>query len=192
MAASESNAQSTAFAIQGLVAAGRNPRKWRRTRTPLEFLKSLQAADGSVRYSRTSTQTPVWVTAQALNGLEAKPFPLPPAPRQKARSVRTADARASDARASGGEATAKAQPAKARPAKAHSASTDATPVRASTSTPLGTSEPEIETRPVAKTTTTTAPVTTSGDGEGDWWPFAFAALLGIVILVGLRLAWRRE
>ena len=71
-----SNAQSTAFAIQGIVAAGRNPRKWRRTRTPIDYLKSLQASDGSVRYSRTSTQTPVWVTAQALTALARRPFPV--------------------------------------------------------------------------------------------------------------------
>lgn len=87
MAASDSNAQSTSFAIQGLVAAGRDPGKLRRTRTPLAFLKSLQAADGSIRYSRTSAQTPVWVTAQALDALEEKPFPLAPAPRHKAHSV---------------------------------------------------------------------------------------------------------
>ena len=82
-----SNAQSTAWAVQGLVAAGRNPRKFRRTRTPLEYLKSLQAADGSVRYSRTSTQTPVWVTAQALAALEGKAFPLKPAPRHRAHAT---------------------------------------------------------------------------------------------------------
>jgi hypothetical protein len=84
MAGGDSNAQSTAWAIQGLVAAGRDPRKLRRARDPLAYLRSLQAADGSVRYSRTSTQTPVWVTAQALVALEEKPFPLRPATRHKA------------------------------------------------------------------------------------------------------------
>ena len=43
---------------------------------PLRYLRSLQASDGSVRYSRSSTQTPVWVTAQALTALERRPFPL--------------------------------------------------------------------------------------------------------------------
>ena len=33
---------------------------------------------GKVRYSRTSAQTPVWVTAQALAALARKPFPLAP------------------------------------------------------------------------------------------------------------------
>ena len=87
MAGGDSNAQSTSFAIQGLVAAGQDPRKLRRTRTPLEYLKTLQAPDGFVRYSRTSAQTPVWVTAQALDALATKPFPLRPTPRARAAQV---------------------------------------------------------------------------------------------------------
>ena len=73
-----SNAQSTAWAVQAFVATGRNPDGVRRggSRTPLAFLRSLQAADGSVRYSRTSGQTPVWVTAQALTAFARRPFPL--------------------------------------------------------------------------------------------------------------------
>jgi len=35
--------------------------------------------DGSVRYSRTGAQTPVWVTAQALTGLARRPLPVAPA-----------------------------------------------------------------------------------------------------------------
>jgi energy-coupling factor transport system substrate-specific component len=73
-----SNAQSTAWAIQGLVAAGRDPaRAGRRgARSPLAYLRSLQEASGAVRYSRTTTQTPVWVTAQALTALARRPFPV--------------------------------------------------------------------------------------------------------------------
>ncbi|HEX2105357.1 MAG TPA: prenyltransferase/squalene oxidase repeat-containing protein, partial [Solirubrobacteraceae bacterium] len=73
-----SNAQSTAWAAQALVAAGRNPERVRRggSRSPLGYLRTLVAADGSVRYSRTSAQTPVWVTAQALTALARKPFPI--------------------------------------------------------------------------------------------------------------------
>ncbi len=73
-----SNAQSTAWAIQGLAAAGRDPAKARRNgaRSPLAYLRSLQGASGAVRYSRTRTQSPVWVTAQALTGLARRPFPI--------------------------------------------------------------------------------------------------------------------
>ena len=77
-----SNAQSTAWAIQGLVAAGRDPRRVRRrgSRSPIAYLVSLQGPDGAIRYSRTSRQTPTWVTAQAIPALLRKPLPvLPPA-----------------------------------------------------------------------------------------------------------------
>jgi energy-coupling factor transport system substrate-specific component len=74
----DSNAQSTAWAIQGLVAAGRDPARVRRrgARSPLTYLRSLQEASGAVRYSRTTTQSPVWVTAQALTALARRPFPI--------------------------------------------------------------------------------------------------------------------
>ena len=76
-----SNAQSTAYAVQGLVAAGRRlPR--RGGRTPLRFLATLTEPFGRVRYSRTSTQTPVWVTAQAMLAIARKPFPLRPVRRR--------------------------------------------------------------------------------------------------------------
>ena len=80
-AGGESNAQSTAWAVQGLAAAGINVASVKRggSRSPLGYLESLAAPDGSVRYSRTSAQTPVWVTAEALAALAGKPFPIAPA-----------------------------------------------------------------------------------------------------------------
>ncbi len=71
-----SNAQSTAWAVQGLVAVGRSVRK------PLAYLRGLTAPSGAVRYSRTSAQTPVWVTAQALAAFARQPFPLHPVSRE--------------------------------------------------------------------------------------------------------------
>ena len=73
----ESNAQSTAWAVQGLIAIGRNPDAVRRngSRSPIGYLQSLEIG-GSIRYSRTSAQTPVWVTAQALIALSGKTFPV--------------------------------------------------------------------------------------------------------------------
>jgi hypothetical protein len=74
----ESNAQSTAWAVQGLLAVGRDPASVKRggSRSPLGYLESLLAPNGSIRYSRTSAQTPVWVTAQALTALARKTFPV--------------------------------------------------------------------------------------------------------------------
>jgi energy-coupling factor transport system substrate-specific component len=75
-----SNAQSSSWAIQALTAAGRDVAAVKRqgSRSPLAYLESLLAPDGSVRYSRTGAQTPVWVTAQALTALARKPFPTSP------------------------------------------------------------------------------------------------------------------
>jgi energy-coupling factor transport system substrate-specific component len=78
-----SNAQSTAWAVQGLLAAGRDPAKVRRSRDPLAYLRSLTSPSGEVRYSRTSRQTPVWVTAQAVMALAHKPLPLKPVARAR-------------------------------------------------------------------------------------------------------------
>lgn len=73
-----SNAQSTAFAVQGLLAARANIDRVRKrgSRSPLAYLASLIQRDGSVRYSRTVVQTPTWVTAQALTALARRPFPF--------------------------------------------------------------------------------------------------------------------
>jgi energy-coupling factor transport system substrate-specific component len=69
----ESNAQSTAWAVQGLVAAGTGSAAVDRA---LGYLSSLAAPDGHIRYSRSSDQTPVWVTGEALMALARKPLPL--------------------------------------------------------------------------------------------------------------------
>jgi energy-coupling factor transport system substrate-specific component len=103
-----SNAQSTAWAVQALVAAGRDPDRQRRNgaRSPTAYLRTLVTPSGAVRYSRTSAQTPVWVTAQALAALAGKPFPLAAVPRRKARAAATPVATPVPA------ATPKAAPAK--------------------------------------------------------------------------------
>jgi energy-coupling factor transport system substrate-specific component len=75
-----SNAQSTSYAVQGLVAvdAGRAT-----VSRALAYLRRLQRPDGSVAYSSSSAQTPVWVTAQALLALERTPLPVATVPHRK-------------------------------------------------------------------------------------------------------------
>jgi hypothetical protein len=75
-----SNSQSTAYAVQGLIAAGAGGGAVSRART---YLVRRQRSDGSVAYSSSSSQTPVWVTAQALMALEGKSLPLPTVARKK-------------------------------------------------------------------------------------------------------------
>ena len=68
-----SDAQSTAWAIQAYLAAGRAVPKG-----SIRYLQSLRRPDGSFRYSKRYATTPVWVTAQVLPALARKPFPLRP------------------------------------------------------------------------------------------------------------------
>jgi energy-coupling factor transport system substrate-specific component len=75
----DSNAQSTAYAVQGLVAVGAGGATLKRA---LAYLRGLQRSNGSVSYSATSNQTPVWVTAQALMALERKALPIAAVARQ--------------------------------------------------------------------------------------------------------------
>lgn len=77
-----SNAQSTAWAVQGLLAVGVDPAAVRREGgpSPLTYLESLTMPDGHVRYARSSDETPVWVTAEAAMALAGKTLPLPPVP----------------------------------------------------------------------------------------------------------------
>ncbi|HVE67184.1 MAG TPA: prenyltransferase/squalene oxidase repeat-containing protein, partial [Solirubrobacteraceae bacterium] len=79
-----SNAQSTAYVAQAFLAAGTNPDRVRRggSRSPLAYLRSLTQPNGLVRYSRTSTQTSVWVTAQAAMALARRPLPIRRVPRR--------------------------------------------------------------------------------------------------------------
>jgi energy-coupling factor transport system substrate-specific component len=76
------NSQSTAWAIQGLIAARVSPAGVSRNgHTPLDYLDGRQGRDGHYRYSRSSDQTPVWVTGQALIAAAGKALPLAAVPR---------------------------------------------------------------------------------------------------------------
>jgi hypothetical protein len=77
------NSQSTAWAVQGMLAVGRDPDSVREDgKSALEYLAARQDADGHYRYSPSSDQTPVWVTGQVLAAVAGKSFPVPPVARQ--------------------------------------------------------------------------------------------------------------
>lgn len=71
-AGSTPDAQSTAWVLQGLAAAGK------RDPAAEAYLTSLQGSTGAVAYQRGLAITPVWVTAQAALGLARRPLPLRP------------------------------------------------------------------------------------------------------------------
>jgi hypothetical protein len=66
-----SDTQSTAWAIQAFLAAGRKP-----PAAAFRFLARMRRPDGSYRYSARYAVTPVWVTSQVLPALARTPFPL--------------------------------------------------------------------------------------------------------------------
>ena len=75
------NTQSTAWAVEGLLAAGADPAQFKRGgKSAYEYLEDNQASDGHYRYSSKSDQTPVWVTGQVLVAASKKYLPLEAVP----------------------------------------------------------------------------------------------------------------
>lgn len=133
-----SNAQSTAWAIQGLEAAGVDPDGMRRhgARSPVAYLRSLIGPGGRVAYARGNPQTPVWVTGEALMALEGKPLPLIPPPATRPAPAASQSATSTTSATTAAPATHAGRPAHrhraarhtARPRRHHAAAPSA-PVR---------------------------------------------------------------
>ena len=90
MTGEESNAQSTAWAVQGLIAAG-TLGDFTGSRSPIAYLEGLVAPNGSVDYAKGNAQTPVWVTAEVVPALAGRALPVG-APRVGASRHRGRDA----------------------------------------------------------------------------------------------------
>jgi energy-coupling factor transport system substrate-specific component len=76
------NSQSTAWAVQGMLAVGADPGSAQDGgKSPLDYLAARQEADGHYRYSSSSDQTPVWVTGQVLAATAGQAFPVAPVER---------------------------------------------------------------------------------------------------------------
>ena len=74
-----SNVASTAWAVQGIAATGEDPGSdsWKKGgKTPLDYLASMQQADGHIRYMENSDSQPAWMTAEAIPALLKRPYPL--------------------------------------------------------------------------------------------------------------------
>ncbi|HEX3239918.1 MAG TPA: prenyltransferase/squalene oxidase repeat-containing protein [Solirubrobacterales bacterium] len=71
------NTQATAWAIQGILAAGGDLGSFKRGgSTALDYIASNQSGNGHYRYSKSSDQTPVWVTGQALVAVSKAYYPI--------------------------------------------------------------------------------------------------------------------
>jgi hypothetical protein len=73
----ESDANSTAWVVQALIAAGQDPSspEWTNDADPLAYLASLQLSDGSLEW-QTGSGANLIATAQAIPALLGRPFPL--------------------------------------------------------------------------------------------------------------------
>jgi hypothetical protein len=82
------NSQSTAWAVQGMIAVGADPATISSSgSSALDYLAARQADDGHYRYSESSDQTPVWVTGQALVAVAGDALPIAPPPREPPTTV---------------------------------------------------------------------------------------------------------
>jgi hypothetical protein len=90
------NSQSTAWALQGMIAVGADPGSVKAGgKSGLDYISGLQAGDGHFRYSSSSDQTPVFVTGQVLVPAAGEDFPVsvpPRAPKPTTQSAPTAEA----------------------------------------------------------------------------------------------------
>ena len=171
------NAQSTAWAAQGLLAAGISPASVRSGGTPLSYLASTQARDGHYRYSATSDQTPVWVTGQALMAVSGAAFPLDPVPRAVSNVAgATAGAGTGGGATGAGSAGAKAKGA-SKPAQGGSSATQA---------------PEQD-QPVSIAPASSSESGDGGDGGAPGWLIGLGIVgLGGAIVWGGWLRYRRR
>ncbi len=76
------NTQSTAWAIEGLLAAGADPAQFKKGgKSAYDYLEDNQSGDGHYRYSSRSDQSPVWVTGEVLVAASHEHLPLAAPPR---------------------------------------------------------------------------------------------------------------
>jgi hypothetical protein len=88
-----SNSATTAWVVQGMWAAGQDPRSWQTSSgsEPLAYLASLQRPDGSIGWTASDDTNSLWMTAQVGPALAGRAYPLPPVPRRVGAPPRPAD-----------------------------------------------------------------------------------------------------
>lgn len=75
------NAQATAWASQGLLAAGKDPASFGTGRSSFAYMRDLQADDGHFLQAPGQEVTPVWVTADVVVPLSGDFLPIAAPPR---------------------------------------------------------------------------------------------------------------
>lgn len=77
----ESNVASTAWAVQGLWAAGEDPETWVKGGVdPLSYMASLQQPDGHIRWRASQDLNGIWMTAYVAPAFAGQTWPIPAPP----------------------------------------------------------------------------------------------------------------
>jgi energy-coupling factor transport system substrate-specific component len=76
------NAQATAWASQGLLAAGKDPAGFGPGKSSFTFMRELQASDGFFFQAPGMEVSPVWVTADVIVALSGHHLPVAAPPRE--------------------------------------------------------------------------------------------------------------
>jgi hypothetical protein len=179
----DSNSQSTSYAVQGLLAAGAAGATVSRARA---YLVRLQRSDGSVAYSSTSAQTPVWVTAQALMALRGKPLPIAAVPRSKRAHAKAASGAGGGAAAPGGGGQAGSKQGKGGGAAAAAGSAGSAAAGGAAAGAVG--DPTAGTAPAATNPESTSALAAAAPESGAAHPKpvpVWAALLAAAGLLAL-------
>ncbi|MBS1894976.1 MAG: hypothetical protein JST59_27060 [Actinobacteria bacterium] len=83
----ESNVASTAWAVQAIWALGGNPETWTtgpEAREPLDYVESMQAEDGHIRWRASTDMNGIWMTAYVTPAFAGQALPIPAAARGSA------------------------------------------------------------------------------------------------------------
>jgi Prenyltransferase and squalene oxidase repeat len=108
------NAQATAWASQGLLAAGKDPASFGSGKSSLAYLRGLQADDGHFLQAPGQEASPVWVTADAIVPLAGAHLPISAPPREP-KTATAPDAHSGPSSPSGGVPPSRIPPSKLPP-----------------------------------------------------------------------------
>jgi energy-coupling factor transport system substrate-specific component len=198
------NSQSTGWAVQGVIAVGADPAGITSGgNSPLDYLTAQQAGNGHFRYSASSDQTPVWVTAEALVGAAGEALPISPPPRKKTPAPGSSNAGQTG---SGGSLSPAESPQDAHGGAAagggtNSGGTPAVPPATGGALPVpgakaggGSPEGEAGTGGQASGVLASAPVAATGTAPSPWVPIGIGlAAITLAIAVpwwlGRRYGW---
>jgi energy-coupling factor transport system substrate-specific component len=200
------NSQSTAWAIQGMIAVGADPASIASGgNSALDYLAARQSADGSYAYSASSDQTPVWVTGEVLVAAAGDALPISPPPREK--KTTTVSPSETVTPASVAPPPAELSP-ESQPGEVVEGATGLPPVTAPgvppatggvPVTPGGTGgtetpEGELEATPAQSTAPPPEPITATSSDPSPWIPLGIGALATALAIavpwwLGRRYAW---